>query len=347
MRVLRGLVAAWIVGTVMSQEPPRVEEIDGITYGVRGSLRVADRSARGFRIEVDTTRVRLVDESRSGAARHLAVGSAEEKALLGALDAWVAGTFEQAQIARMLDDDVVVESERSDDNDDRALVRELRAYEAITQPTLTKVFAGRGTVLASMLVQLGSRPAQHVLWRRGEDGMPRPYFDMAVEPVGFDTRGEQILLLGIAHWLAVRLGGSERLWQPEPEGLANDVRIVLQTYREYVLATYPRLRSVDVPDVNAKILHLVDERGQPLRLRIDHARGSPTDGRMRDGRFPSATLVEIGSEREKELLAQMKRAVTIRRARPAAPASKDGLLAEFEAELAAYDAAFHAAPATK
>lgn len=346
MRTLRGLVAAWIAGAVVSQEPPRVDEIESITCGVRGSLRVADRSARGFRIEVDTMRVRLVDESRSGTSRHLAVGSAEEKEILGALDAWVAATFEP-ETARMLDDDVLVESQRSDENVGRAMVRELRAYEAITQPTLTKVFAGRGTVLSSMLVQLGSRRAQHVLWRRGDDGIPRPYLDMAVSPVGFDTRGEQILLLGIAHWLAARLGGSERLWEPEPEGLANDVRIVLQTYREYVRATYPRLRSVDVPDVNAKVLHLVDERGQALRLRIDHARGSPTDGRMRDGRFPSATLVEIGSEREKELLAQMKRAVTIRRARPAAPDSKDGLLAEFEAELAAYDAAFHAAPATK
>jgi len=360
MRGLRGLVLC-IAAAAAAQEPLAIDHTTSVTGGVSVRYRPANGAERHLRIEVRPDRVRLLDETRKAGTGVLPIGSAEEQAVLTALNAWAATTFPPAVAERILASEPPPDSrpDADDDDDDdddgdplvdeAALLRALRAYEEVTQTTITKVFAGRGTVLASMQVQSGRRPPRLVVWqRRGDDTVARPCFDTSSEPVGFETRDERLLLLAMAHWLAPRLGGSDRLWQPEPADVPNDVRLVLHTFRSYRTATSPRLQRVAiVGDSGARIVHLVDEQDRSMRIRFDHTAGAATAGRMQDGFMRSDPVIDLGSAREKELLGALRKAAALRRAALGARAATDPTLLELDQELAAYHAALHAAPATK
>ena len=88
------------------------------------------------------------------------------------------------------------------------------------------------------------------------------------------------------------------------------------------------------------LFELSDARNRLVSVRFDHEAGTKTPGRMLDGAAQDSAMVAIGSAREQELLATLRRAAQLRRAWLGAGADQDYQLGKLEKELAAYDAAF-------
>lgn len=330
-------------------EAPRVNFLCRINHGLGGILEFSDGTTREFHLEVAWVRACLRDRRNPDeAARLIAVGSADEKAILAGLEAWAAATFtadEQRELLALprLPDP---HSQEEDHAHQRAeLLRTLRRYSQVTHPAVSKVFAGRGTVSLSLQLQLGDGAAQQVLWRRfGDDAFARIHLDTDLEPVPLDSGTERRLLLGLAHWLADRLGGVERLFAGAPEHLDRDVQLVLGAFRGYLAATSPRLRSagtvMDAGNTGSSVFYWSDAQNRMFSARVDYAAGTETPGRLRDGEGRDAPVVELGSARETELLDTLQRAATLRRRWSRDKGAADSVLRRLEEELEKYRTRF-------
>lgn len=319
-----------------------------INHGIGGCLEFADGSKCEFHLEVATLQARLTDRRNPGEGRVLDIGSADEKAILAGLEAWVSATFsadeqrELLALARL----PYPRTEEEDQASQRAqLLRTLRRYAEVTRPEVGKVFAGRGTVSLSLQLRLGEGAPQQILWRRlGEDAFARLHLGTEIEPVAIGSGTEGRLLLGLAHWLAARVGGAERLWQGQPAELDEDARLVLEAFRGYLAATSPRLRSVgtimDAGNTGSRAVWWTDAQNRMSSARFDYAGGTATPGRLRDGDGRNAPLVELGSAREQELLDVLHRAAVLHRRALGAKADEDDSLRQLETELEQYRTRF-------
>lgn len=354
MRRVNGVAALFVFGSfVFAQQepaaPPRVAGIMRMDGGLSGTLHLADGSQRRFFLEVGSTRVRLFAASAATDGEPaLAVGSKEELELLALLQAWAKARFTAEETTSLLALERL-QSPRTEEQDfvhrEQSLLRDLRLYEETTRPQFTKVFAGRGTVGLSMQVQLADGAPRQLLWRSlGDQPFARLHFDTDVEPIPMESRDERKLLLAMANWLRERVGGEDRLHEGEATDLPADVQLVLRAYRGYLAATSPRLRTVgvvmDAPRGGSLLFDLSDARNRLVSVGFDHKAGTTTPGRMLDGGSKGSAMVAIGSAREQELLAMLRRAAQLRRAWLGAGADQDYQLGKLEKELAAYDAAF-------
>ncbi|MDO8349128.1 MAG: hypothetical protein Q7T30_02750 [Planctomycetota bacterium] len=329
-----------------SEDPVKIEILCRIDGGLGAILAHADGKRQPFHIEASALRARLVSSRSPSEAgtREIAVGSAEEAQLLRALESWCAATFTTEQQQELLAPDKLPDprTQEQDDAHQRAsLLRTVRRYVEVTRPKVTKVFAGRETVSLSLHLQLGDSPVQQLLWRRlGTEAFARLHLDTDVVPVPISSRAESRMLLGLANWLAMRLGGPDALWQPEPPDLAEDVRLVLRAWRGYHEATSPRMRSagtiMDAGNNGSKRFEVSDAQNRVTVVRFDHAGGTPTPGRLFDG----PQIVDLGSKREGELLTILARTAELRRGWFGAEADKDWQLVLLETELDAYRKTF-------
>jgi hypothetical protein len=350
MRTLAAVIV--VIGTLhpaarsQTEATVKVEVLCRIDGGLGAILVLADGTRQQFHIEASALRSRIVDRRMPNepGALELAVGSAGEAQILRALESWCAATFTPEQQQELLAPERLPDprTQEEDFAHQRAsLLRTVRHYVEVTRPKVTKVFAGRGTVSLSLQLQLGDSPVQQVLWRRlGDEAFARLHLDTDVAPVPLDSRAESRLLLGLANWLATRLGGHEALWKQEQPDLADDVRLVLRAYRGYLEATAPRLRSsgtiMDAGNNGSKRFEISDAQNRVVVVRFDHASGTVTPGRLFDDR----KVVDLGSARETELLSILARAAELRRARLGAGADQDWQLRMLEKELDSYRAAF-------
>lgn len=354
MRRVNGVAALFVFASLVFAQhepaaPPRVANLTRLDGGLSGTLHLADGSQRLFFLEVGSTRSRLV---AARAARDgepgLAVGSKDELELLATLQAWAKARFSAEDTASLLALERLPDPRTQDEDFEhrqQSLLRDLRLYEETTRPQFTKVFAGRGTVGLSLQVQLADAAPRQLLWRSlGDQPFARLHFDTKVEPIPMESRDERKLLLAMANWLRERVGGEDRLHEGEVGDLPTDVQIVLRAYRGYLAATSPRLRTVGVVMDAARggslLFELSDARNRLVSVRFDHEAGTKTPGRMLDGAAQGSAMVAIGSAREQELLAMLRRAAQLRRAWLGAGADQDYQLGKLEKELAAYDAAF-------
>jgi hypothetical protein len=318
-----------------------------IDDGLGGFLEFADGSRREFHVEASAVRARLMDRRSpaDAAARALLPGSDDEQQVLRALDAWLGATFTPEQQQELLAVERLPDPRTQEEDlahQRASLLRTVRLYAEVTRPEVTRVFAGRGTVSLSLQLRLGDGPTQQVLWRRlGDEAFARLHLDTATEPVAIDTRAEGRLLVGLANWLARRLGGHENLWQAPGEDAGDEVRLVLYAWRGYLEATSPRLRSagtiMDAGTRGSRRFEVTDAQNRALVVRFDYKTGTATPGRLCEG----AQLLEVGSAREREVLAVLQRAAELRRRWLGATAGQDWRLLLLEQELEKYRGAFH------
>jgi hypothetical protein len=354
MRRVNGVAALFVFGSVVcaQHEPaalPRVANLTRLDGGLSGTLHLADGSQRLFFLEVGSTRVRLVaSRTAEDGEPALAVGSKDELELLALLQAWAKARFSAEDTASLLALERLPDprtQEQDFEHREQSLLRDLRLYEETTRAKFTKVFAGRGTVGLSLQVQLADAAPRQLLWRSlGDRPFARLHFDTDVEAIPMESRDERKLLLAMANWLRERVGGEARLHEGEAADLPADVQLVLRAYRGYLAATSPRLRTVavvmDAPRGGSLVFDLSDARNRLVSVRFDHDSGTKTPGRMLDGAAQGSPLIAIGSAREQELLAMLRRAAQLRRSWLGAGADQDYQLGKLEKELAAYDAAF-------
>lgn len=357
IRVSVGLVSLLLVRAGFAQEAldgaPRMGHVARLGSGLSGELRLADGSSREFYLEVSATRALL---ARARTAKDptnvLAVGSEEEAELLTSLRAWAKAKFTAGEAATALAMERLPDPKNEREDlvyRQQTLLRDLQAYEEVTRPRITKVFAGRGTVSLSLQIQLADRAPRQLLWRRfGDEPFARLHFDTDVDPLPMEGRDERKLLLAMRIWLVGRVGEAG-VWEQDAVGVGEDVRLVLQAYRSYCKATSPRLRwvSVTMDQLRGGSVEcsLTDERNRPVRVRFDHAAKTQTPGRMIDAL--RTEVIEIGSDRERVLLAALRRAIELRRSGVVTGEGEVDDLEVLEKELAAYDATFHAAPRAK
>lgn len=353
MRRVNGVAASFVFAALVCAQqepaaPPRVRGISRWNGGLSGTLQLADGSQRLFFLEVGGTRVGLfAARTATDGEPALAVGSKDELELLALLEAWAKARFTAEEAASLLaverlPDPATMEQDL--EHRLQSLLRGLRLYREATRPQFTKVFAGRGTVSLSLQVQLADAAPRQLLWRSlGDQPFARLHFDTDVEPIPMESRDERKLLLAMANWLRERVGGEARLHEGEAADLPADVQLVLRAYRGYLAATSPRLRTagviMDKAGGGSLLFELSDARNRLMRVRFDHEAGTKTPGRMLDGGTRDA-MVAIGSAREQELLAMLRRAAQLRRSWLGAGADQDYQLGKLEKELAAYDAAF-------
>ncbi|MFY9343602.1 MAG: hypothetical protein WAT39_13990 [Planctomycetota bacterium] len=349
---LLGVAIALVAGFGHAQDvvPPKIELLTRINHGMGGILRFADGTRREFHLEVTGTRARLLpSRTGEGAATGLPFGSDVERALLVQLDAWADAAFSAEERAELLVPERLPDprSEAEDRQHARAsLLRTLHAYHRVTRPTIDKVFAGRGTVTLSMQLRLGDDPPRQVLWRNlGDQPFARMHRGTEEQPVALDSRDERWILLAMRYWLAARLGSAD-VWAAEAKDVGDDVRLVLDAFRGYLTATSPRLRSagtiMDAGNNGSKAFELSDARNRTSHVRFDHAANTPTPGRLREGVGADATLVDLGSDRERELLAMLRAAAALRRAFAGEQLDADWQLRMLEAELSVYERQFPA-----
>ncbi|MEO6594969.1 MAG: hypothetical protein ABIP94_09485, partial [Planctomycetota bacterium] len=100
------------------------------------------------------------------------------------------------------------------------------------------------------------------------------------------------------------------------------------------------LASFGAPLTEHGAFDVSDAQNRTLTVRFDYAAGTATPGRMRDGSVRDAPLVELGSAREKELLAVLRRTAELRRGWMGARADKDSQLQMLETELDQYRTTF-------
>lgn len=329
--------------------PPRIADLRRIGDGLRGTVHLADGSQRLFLLDVGITGVRLfASHTANEGESALAVGSKDELELLTLLHAWAKARFSAEDTASLLALERLPDPKTLDEDlehREQSLPRVLRLYEETTRAQFTKVFAGRGTVSLSLQVQLADGAPRQLLWRSlGDQPFARLHFDTEVEPIPMESRDERKLLLAMANWLRERVGGEDRLHEGEATDLPADVQLVLRAYRGYLAATSPRLCSagvvMDAARGGSLVFQLSDARNRLVCVRFDHEAGTKTPGRMLDGGPRGSPLVAIGSAREQELLATLRRAAQLRRSWLGAGADQDHQLERLEKALAAYDAAF-------
>lgn len=354
MRRVNGVAASFVFASLVCAQqepaaPPRVRGISRLNGGLSGTLQLADGSQRPFFLEVGGTRVGLfAARTAADGEPALVVGSKDELELLALLEAWAKGRFPAEETASLLAIERLPDPRTEEQDLEhrlQSLLRDLRCYRETTRPQFTKVFAGRGTVSLSLQVQLADGAPRQLLWRSlGDQPFARLHFDTDVEAIPMESRDERKLLLAMANWLRERVGGEARLHEGEAADLPADVQLVLRAYRGYLAATSPRLRTVGVVMDAARggslQFELSDARNRLVSVRFDHEAGTKTPGRMLDGGARDSAMVAIGSAREQELLAMLRRAAQLRRSWLGAGAAQDDRLARLEKELAAYDAAF-------
>lgn len=341
--------------TAAKPSGPKLSGLTPINGGLGGTLELADGTRSDFHIEVTATRSRLMDGRSPSGARELAIGSEGEEKLLGALEHWLQATFSPEEQREILALERLPDP-RTQDQDyahrRASLLRTVRRYGEVTRPQITKVFVGRGTIGLSLQLQLGGNAPQPLLWRSiGTEAFARLHIGTEVEPVAIDGPVESRLLLGMQNWLAKQLGSCESLWQAEPPELAEDVRLVLRAYRGYLTATSPRLRTagvvMDGAPVGTLMFEISDAQNRVSTVRFDHAAGTTTPGRLRDGAAPDSPLVDLGSAREKDLIAVLDRTAELRRGWLGERADRDTQLGMLEKELRQYHATFLAPEAGK
>ncbi len=329
---------------------PTMVMLGHIDDGVGGHLRLADGTGREFHLEVSGTRARLCPKrSPKGDDAGLAFDGSEEHELLSLLDAWVASAFDGEQRTAILAPERLPAPRREEQNDAHVratLLRALHAYHRVTRPRIDKVFPGRGTVTLSMQLRLGDDAPRQILWRQlGEQPFARMHVGTDEEPVALDSRDEAHTLLAIRYWLAARLGKDD-VWEVDAAKSADDARLVLTAFRGYLTATSPRLRSagivMDGAPGGSRVFRLSDARNRITDVRFDHAAGSATPGRLREENVPNRPLVELGSARERELLAMLRAAAALRRAFAREKQGIDTQRKLAEEELAAYEQQFPA-----
>jgi hypothetical protein len=337
-------------GLAQQPEAPAVEGLTRVDGGMGGVLRLLDGTRREFHIEVTGTRARLCDKRMPGnALAEVALASAEERELLALLDAWVGATFSAEERAEALAPDQLT-SPRTEEEDRwhrrASLVREVHGYQRVTRPTIDKVFAGRGTVSLSMQLRLGDDPPQQVLWRNlGDQPFARMHRGTDEAPLALDSRDEKEILLGMRYWLASRVGKVE-VWEADAKETTDEVGLVLNAFRSYLMATSPRLRTsgtvMDSARGRSKMFEISDARNRITCVRFDHAAGTQTPGRLRDGENRDAPVVELGGPRERELLTMLRAAANLRRAFLREKQTDDWRLQLLDEELAAYERQFPA-----
>lgn len=350
------VLAASLAAAVSGQEPaaPTMGSLTRIDDGLGGHLQFADGSSQSFHLEITAARARLAGEAAPAAdAAGLAIGSDAERERLAQLRSWADAAFspdEQKEVLAMPQ----LRSPRTEEEDRwhrrASLLRALHRYERVTRPRITKVFAGRGTVSTGLLLQLGDDAPTQILWRSFEDdAFAHMHFGTDVEPVALDSTTENDLLLAMRTWLGERLGSDDAMWSPLPDDTAPEVRLVATAWRGYLEATSPRLRTagtiMDAGNRGSGIFRIGLARAN-VEVRFDHAGGTATPDRLREGWTRDGAVVELGSARERELLDLLHRAAERRRKWSKDP-EHDSQLELLERELANYALAFPPAADTR
>lgn len=330
---------------------PAVKMLTRINGGLGGWLQFADGARSGFHVEVSATRARLcAARLPAGADDELAIGSAEEEALLGALERWACATYSTEEMA-LLQAPERLRSPRTEAEDEAhknaSLLRTVHDYRLATRPQVSRVFAGRGTVALSLQLALAGGAPRQILWRRlGDDSFARIHLGTEDAPVVMDSREERILMLALGTWLAANLGGRAALWLGEHADAPEAVRLVLSAFRGYLTATSPRLRTAGViMDGNpggSRAFTFSDAQNRAFEVTFDFRSGSSTMGRLRDGGSSlESPVVELGSARERELLGFLRRAAELRRTQLGAEgAAADPFLKALDEQLEAYARTF-------
>lgn len=341
-------LALSFAAAAQDDQPVRTEYLCLVDGGVGVRLSLADGEQVSCHIEASATRSRLMGGHVSpyDPAREVAVGSPEEARILRALERWVDQTFSDEEEARILALPRLPTPQTAEQQltiEQLCLLRVLRRYQQVSRPIVKKVFAGRATVSLSLELTLGPLPPQVILWRRFEnDEFARLHVATEKEPIAFDSPAESRILVALGNWLAARLGDRDAVWTASLEDVDDGVRLVLRAYRGYFAATAPRLRSsgvvMDQVPGGSRLFQFTDARNHEIKLRFDFAADTRTPGRL----FEDTRIVEIGSPRETELLAMMRRAIELRRRWRGDFEASDAASA-LEEQLRQYTEAFHRA----